>query len=686
MPTPKKTSKANKAKPKKTVRELAAPVQKKKTDKTRIGIRFVEAGSSGIKESNGFIAEAYHAQLLWPIVEPLYSKIIRSMPEIVMVRDFYTSWARNIKPIVELPADASDDDKEYRDYLESDFENMDGGFGVLIETMVNKVPFYGFGWWDAQLSIRDPNWKVPVAGDEWESEEDDGLIGLRRLAWRDPSTFFGWEMPEPSKRLKGMKQQAWPNPVVTLKLDQSLHMTYMDSNNPEGYTPLEAIWRIYTMQYGYQVVHGIGSERGAGYLSIQKTTEGDLSSGDETMIEKTAENLMSGQEGNYGYFPYGLEGSIIDVPFQSASSILDMIKHLSIEALSMYGMQFIALNTMTSTGAQASQVDSTDTGVFKFNAMLDGMAAQYDQQIGRRLFKINRNNFPGVTKRPKIKFSHIDRAIALNDLANFFRTIDGIVPLGDDDYKALRQRSGFLPLNVDLIQAAREARKLDEVMNPKTKAVPGQAVDPNAAKDEQGNPVVGDKVKQMSELGGAGSGFHGHAGRDAENLRGGSKARGDGDSKLNTGRLKSLSEQMVEANAKGEEAGFSYQPYSDTLNPTTGFMSAEYEDQADIMPIGEFSEKRLARFVNERSKYFRDQNLYAGGWVSDGVVYLDISKRFENRSDALASAIDHYQLGVFDLSSKTTFFTSSKFDPGSPNYDKSIADAFKEKRIKYPGP
>lgn len=486
---------------KRNTRDLAAPKQKATPKKAPIGIRFVEAGNEGIKEWGGFITEAYNAQLFWPSVQPLYSKIMRSMPEIVMTRDFYTSWARNITPIVELPDKPTDDDKAYQDFQESDFDNMEGGFGKFMETAVNKIPFYGFGLWDAQLGIRDPNWKVPVKYDDWQSEADDGLIGLRRLAWRDNSSFYGWEMLEPSKKVIGMKQQVWPNPVETLYFENSLHLTYMDSNNPEGYTPLEAVWRVYTMQYGYQVVHGIGSERGAGYLSIQKTTEGDLSGKDETMIAETAKNLMSGQEGNYGYFPFGLDGKIMDVPFQSAGSILDMIKHLSIQTLSMYGMQFIALNTMTNTGAQASQVDSTDTGVFKFNSMIDGIAAQYDQQIGRRLYEINKHNFPNMTKRPKIKFSHIDRQIALTDLANFVSTLDGIIPFTDDDYKAIRARSSFLPVNVDTMKAAKEARKLDEIMNLPAKTPQGNTAqdqnnpngqedggvsnDPNAAKDKQ---------------------------------------------------------------------------------------------------------------------------------------------------------------------------------------------------------
>jgi hypothetical protein len=466
--------------------DLAANAKAEKGART--GLRFIEAGSEGIKGYSGFITEAYNAQLYWPAVQPTYSRLRRSMPEIVMIRNAFTSWARNVKPVVELPDKATDDDKKYQDFIQSDFDNMEGGFAQFVDTLVNQVPFMGWGWWEAVPGIRDPKWKPP-GDDDWKSEADDGLIGIRRLGWRDSSTFYGWDMTEPKKKLQGMKQMDWPNPPVTLPLNKSLHLTFGDPNNPEGLTPMEAVWRLERMKYGYEVVMGIGSEHAAGHLSINKTTEGDLSATDEQMIARTAKNLLSAQEGNYAYWPFGLDGKVIDVPFQSAGSILEIVKHYSILVLSVYTMQWIALNTMTSTGAQASQVDSTDTGVFTYNAMMDGFASQYDAQIGRRLFEWNKAEFPNITKRPKIKFSHIDKSLALNDLANFFRTLDGILPMTDDDYKALRVRSGFLPTNVDSMEAAKEARKLDEAMAPTPKVPPGQPGQPGDTSVDPNNPI-----------------------------------------------------------------------------------------------------------------------------------------------------------------------------------------------------
>ena len=450
---------AVKKSPKKTrkIKEFAEP-------KARTGIRFYEAGTSGLKEYWGFVTEAYNSALYWPDVQPLYSRLRRSMPEIVSIRLAFTSWARNIKPVINLPNDATDDDKKYQDFLESEFENWEGGFGQWIDTAVNQVPFMGWGWWEAVPGLRDPNWKPPD-GDEWRSEADDELVGLRRLAWRDSSTFFGWDMNE-KKKLLGIKQQDFPNKPVTLLLKDSLHLTFGDPTNPEGLSPLEAVWRLERLKFGYEVVMGIGSEHAAGHLKVNKTETGVLSDSDKTDIATAAKNLLSAQEGNYGYFPHGLDGDVIDVPFGAGSFLLETIKHYSIMVYSVYMMQFVALNTMTSTGAQASQVDSTDMGVFTFNSMMDGFASQLDNQIGKRLYNWNKAAFPNLTKRPKITFSHVDKTIALGELGSFLAQMDGILNLGEDDLKAIRKRSGFLPENEpnpeDILVSAQETRKLDE--------------------------------------------------------------------------------------------------------------------------------------------------------------------------------------------------------------------------------
>jgi len=438
--------------PIKSFSELAAAP--KQETQVRILLNQPEKGTSGLKEWAGFISEAYNQQLFWPGVSDIYSRLRTSCPEIVMIARAFTSWARNITPVVDLPEDASDDDKRYQDFILSDFDNMEGGFGQYLETAVARTPFDGFAWFSAVPSLRLPGWVPPpfVDGngvkwpDDWRSEADDGLIGIRRLAYRDSSTFFGWDM-NGQKRVQGFIQQDFPYGQVTLPLKDSLHHQFGDPNNPEGNSPLQAVWRLERIKFGLEVIQGIGFEHSAGYLNVQKTETGTLSDTDKQNIADAARAILTAQEGNYAAWPYGITGEVKDISFSSAASLLEAIKHYSILMLSVYMMQFIALNTMTNTGAQASQVDSTNMGVFTFNSMLDGFAKQYDDQIGKRLYKWNKDSFPGMTCRPKIKFSHVRNNLDMGALGSFLNSISGIVPLGNDDMKALRKEAGWMPEN-----------------------------------------------------------------------------------------------------------------------------------------------------------------------------------------------------------------------------------------------
>lgn len=439
-----------------------------------------EAGTSGLKTQSGFIYEAYNSQLYWPGVQPTYHRLRTSMPEIVAIRQAFTAWARRISPIVELPDHPTDDDKKFQEFVYSDFENMEGGFGRLIDDMVNNVPFNGWGWWEAVPARRLLDWRPPDSNDEWRSEENDGLVGLRRLAWRDSSTFYGWDFT-PNKRLRGLTQNDYPNPPVTMPLNQSLHITYGGGNSPEGNTPMQAVWRLERIKYGLEVIQGIGFEHAAGYLNVQKTEKGELSTDSKGLVKEAARAILTAQEGNYALWPYGIDGKVMDINFAAASSILDAIKYYGILALSVYVMQWIALNTMTGTGSFASADNSTDMSVMVYNGMMDGFAQQYSDQIGRRLYSWNRAAFPNMTKRPKIKFSHIEKGIALDALGSFWSQINGIIPLGEEDYKAFREKSQFLPKNL-----------------PETNVDTTQPVDPkqNSGSDSQNNPT--DQTKNLS--------------------------------------------------------------------------------------------------------------------------------------------------------------------------------------------
>ena len=229
-------------------------------------MKYDETGYSGLKEYSGYVQEAYHTALNMPACQPLYSRMRRSDPEVSVVRQVFAALARSVSMHWEAPDDPAPADTEAQEFADTVLDDIEGGVSDFLDSLVGNVPFFGWGWWEVLPGYRDPAWRPP-AGDEWRSQYDDKRIGIRRLAWRDSSSFYKWDFADNGK-LRGMWQWASPSPQVLLPVENSLHVTFGDSHNPEGLSPLEAVWRLERIKYGLEVVQGIGFEHAAGYLSV----------------------------------------------------------------------------------------------------------------------------------------------------------------------------------------------------------------------------------------------------------------------------------------------------------------------------------------------------------------------------------------------------------------------------------
>jgi hypothetical protein len=469
---------------------------------TEVRILLNESGTTGLKTYGGFVAESYIQDYSWPTVSSLYNRLRRSDPEMLMIGTAFSAWARSIGLIVDLPDKPSDAEKKYRDFVYEVFDDIEGGFSSLVETMVRRVPFDGFYVWEAVPGLRDPKWIPPPSNDVdgltwpdmWRSEYDDGLIGFRRFSPRDTSTFAGWIF-DGNKRARGYRQQDFPKSAVDIPLSRCLHMVYGDSNNPEGMSPLEGVARLERLKYGYEVVMGIGSEHVAGYLNVQKTNTGTLSDTDKDNVAKAARAILSAQEGNYALWPFGMEGQVKDISFAAAASILETIKYYAVTKLAVYMMQFISYNIFTRTGALASATDSSQIAVFTFNSMMDGFAAQLDDQVGSKLYEWNKGAFPGLDRRPHIRFKHVEKNVDLIQMGQFFRSMDGILPLGEEDYKAIRQKSGFMPRNLPNVEEMPPEPQVNNTPEPGTNPTKPSGDQPPAT-----NPAVEAAISRLQNL------------------------------------------------------------------------------------------------------------------------------------------------------------------------------------------
>jgi hypothetical protein len=444
--------------------------------------QFAEIGATGLRTFAGFIHEAYNTELTWPNVFTLYNRLWRSDPEMTMVREGFTAMARRCSLEWELPDYATDGDRAAQEFGYECLDDMEGGPTRLIETVASMTPFFGWSWFEALPGLRSPNWTPPDEADTWRSQFDDGRIGIRRLALRHPSSFWRWDMFE-SRILKGLQQRVppgYPPPLFrTIPLDLSLHLTFGDTVNPEGLTPLEAVWRIERMMYGYQVIAGIGFEHSAGYLNVTKTQPGTFGANALNQVKAAAKGVMTAQEGNYAAWPYGVEGEVKDIPFAAAGELTNMIKYLGIVKLQLYNMGWAAMSTTSSHGSLASVTDASTIYMLTFNAMMEGFADQMDAQIGKRLFEWNLGAFPGLTlrpyqkrtvsrpgaptqpakrnltgmsQRPRLTITKVDKELDWAKFGALLTSLQSVMPFGDDDIKSIRKLTGFLPENLPPVE------------------------------------------------------------------------------------------------------------------------------------------------------------------------------------------------------------------------------------------
>jgi len=309
---------------------------------------YEELGTPGLEMWSGFVQQAYEAELYWPAVYKVYNRLRRSDPEIGIARTAFSMLARGVRLEWEAPDEPSDDDLQAAEYGNTLFEDMEGGPDLLIETVASYVPFMGWGWWEVVAGLRDPKWRPPDSADEWRSSYDDGLPAIRRLAWRDHGSFERWDADDRTGRVRGMVQHDYPNPPVTIPRARSLHLTFGDPVNPEGLSPLEAVYRLERLKYGLEIIQGIGFEHAAGYAKFQ--SQAALTAEDKSNIAAAARAMLTAQQGNYIRLPGHVSAEIVDSSFAAAPAILEAIRYYGLLKLQVFIMQWAAVATTAGTG------------------------------------------------------------------------------------------------------------------------------------------------------------------------------------------------------------------------------------------------------------------------------------------------------------------------------------------------
>ena len=96
--------------------------------------------------------------------------------------------------------------------------------------------------------------------------------------------------------------------------------------------------------------------------------------------------------------------------------------------------------------------------------------------------------------------------------------------------------------------------------------------------------------------------------------------------------------------------GASFNLVTGIFNPNHGFfVSVSNREQQTTNLTTEL----LSNFIINNIDLLSNENYFLGGWVENGIVYLDVSEQIFDKRTALTQGINRNQLAIFDASNSS---------------------------------
>ncbi|MFI3171096.1 MAG: hypothetical protein R3Y58_01805 [Eubacteriales bacterium] len=251
---------------------------------------FHEIGSTGLRESGGFVYEEFIKKLQWPRAGDIYQEMSSNDPVITAVlfccRMLIQRVTWHVKPASDAQADL-----DCAEFVESCMNDMSETWTDFIDEVISYFS-YGYSYHEIVYKKRQGDSKQGAK----RSQYNDGRIGWRKLPGRRQTTLTNWDIADDGG-IRGVYQLN-DSSYVYLPIERGLlFRTANTHNNPEGISFLRGAYRPWYFKKHIEEVEGIGIERDLAGLPVIMTPEGlDLSNtADETCREARlkAESLVS---------------------------------------------------------------------------------------------------------------------------------------------------------------------------------------------------------------------------------------------------------------------------------------------------------------------------------------------------------------------------------------------------------
>ena len=221
-----------------------------------VSLDLSELGATGLQTSGGRVHEEFLTQLMGE----LGRKVYREMSENdAIVGAMLYALEMLIRPVTWTVEAGGEDAEALRsaEYLETILDDMSTSWSsVLSEWMA--APVYGFAPFEIVYKRREGENRRPGLA----SKFDDGLIGVRKLAIRHPTTLDRWIFDE-AGGVQAMVQRSMPRlQPVTIPIEKLLLFTTLQrKGSPEGTSLLRRSFIAWFRKKRVEEIESIGIER-----------------------------------------------------------------------------------------------------------------------------------------------------------------------------------------------------------------------------------------------------------------------------------------------------------------------------------------------------------------------------------------------------------------------------------------
>ncbi len=356
-----------------------------------------ELGRPGLPIFAGRLSLETNTRLRWPGAGRIYRQMLDDEPACAAL------WTA-VRTLLRTDMQVSEgSDARAQELVESSLGDMRESLATKLRQQASSF-FYGF-------DIHEIIYK----------RRPDGLVGWADWAIRRQDSFERWELDEKG-RVVGFTQRPAPSyKLITIPLKKCIHIIADDSEgSPEGRGALRPIYRYWYMVTQFELLGGIGLERGVGFPVIERSDNPamKLTTSQEADIAAQAEAIRQSEQA-YIILPPGMKFSFAPMPGVEAASYLSFIQSYRVWMLSTALAEFIALGT-GDTGSYALGKSKIDLFLRALTGFQDKLCDTINRQAIPQLMRYN--GWGDMEEFPKVSLPAV-REYDLEALGGFAQTL-----------------------------------------------------------------------------------------------------------------------------------------------------------------------------------------------------------------------------------------------------------------------